>query len=160
MTDPHTPPQPQADRRRFALQRIYLKDVSFESPASPRVFTQAWQPQMHLEVDTRATRLLDSHYEVVLTLTLTAQQERQTVLLIEIQQAGLFVIAGIEEPALSHGLHVTCPTILFPYLRETVDSLARKGGLPSVLLAPIDFGRLHQERLEQPPEPPAEEPLP
>src|SRR5262249_47936108 len=131
-TSPNTQPQ-------FALQRIYLKDVSFESPASPLVFTQPWQPQARIEVGTQATRLSDDRYEIVITLTLTAEQDSKTVLLIEIQQAGLFLIAGIDESALPQVLHVTCPTMLFPYLRETIDSLSLKGSFPPVLLAPIDF---------------------
>lgn len=141
--------QPQAAARQFALQRIYLKDVSFESPASPQVFTQPWQPQARIEVDTRATRLPDDRYEIVITLTLTAQQDNKTVLLIEIQQAGLFWIAGINERAMPSILHVTCPTMLFPYLREAVDNLSLKGGFPPVLLVPFDFATLHRNSLTQ-----------
>jgi preprotein translocase subunit SecB len=147
MSDASPDTQPQAVERQFALQRIYLKDVSFESPASPRVFTQPWQPQARIEVETRATRLRDDHYEVVILLTFTAQQDNKTVLLIEIQQAGVFRIVGIDEEAMPRVLHVTCPTMLFPYLRETVDSLSLKGGFPPVLLAPVDFATLHQNSL-------------
>ena len=154
MSDASPNTQPQAAERQFALQRIYLKDVSFESPASPLVFTQPWQPQARIEVGTQATRLPDDHYEVVITLTLTAEQNNQTVFLIEIQQAGLFWIVGIDEGALPQVLHVTCPTMLFPYLREAVDNLSLKGGFPPVLLAPIDFGALYQNSLQQPPNPP------
>lgn len=141
--------QPQAATRQFVLQRIYLKDMSFESPASPRVFTQPWQPQARVEVETHATRLPDDRYEVVITLTLTAQQDNKTVLLIELQQAGLFWIAGFDENALPQVLHVTCPTMIFPYLRETVDSVSLKGSFPPVLLAPIDFAALHRNSLAQ-----------
>src|SRR5215470_56295 len=154
MSDASPNTQPQAAERQFALQRIYLKDVSFESPASPRVFTQPWQPQARIEVGTQATRLPDDRYEIVITLTLTAEQDSKTVLLIEIQQAGLFLIAGIDEGTMPQVLHVTCPTMLFPYLRETVDSLSLKGGFPPVLLAPIDFGALYQNSLQQPQNPP------
>lgn len=149
MSDSPPNPQPQAAARQFALQRIYLKDVSFESPASPKVFTQPWQPQARVEVDTRAARLPDDRYEVVITLTLTAQQDNKTVLLIEVQQAGLFWIAGFDESTLPQVLHVTCPTMIFPYLRETVDSLSLKGSFPPVLLAPIDFAALHRNSLAQ-----------
>jgi preprotein translocase subunit SecB len=148
--------QPQAAAPQFALQRIYLKDVSFESPASPLVFTQPWQPQARIEVETRATRLADDRYEVVIFLTLTAQQDNRTVLLIEIQQAGLFLITGIDENTILQVLHVTCPTMLFPYLRETVDSLSLKGSFPPVLLAPIDFAALHRNNLAQQPADPQE----
>lgn len=141
--------QPQTAERQFMLQRIYLKDVSFESPASPLVFTQSWQPQAQVEVDTRATRLSDDRYEVVITLTLTARQDNKTVLLIEIQQAGLFWITSMDEATLPQVLHVTCPNILFPYLRETVDSLSLKGSFPPVLLAPIDFTTLYRNSQAQ-----------
>ena len=157
MSDVSGTTEPQASGRQLALQRIYLKDVSFESPASPQVFSRPWQPQVRIEVSTQATSLPDERYEVAITLTLTAQQEQRTVLLIELQQAGLFWITGLDGGSLAHVLHVTCPTILFPYVRETLDSLALRGSFPPLLLAPIDFGALHRQHPPQPsPESPAQ----
>ena len=144
MSDPQPNDASPGGVQQFLLQRIYLKDLSFESPASPHVFATPWQPQMRLEVDTRATPLGDAFYEVVLSLTLTAQQDGNTVCLIELQQAGVFLISGIQDSLMPQVLHVTCPTILFPYVRETVDHLALKGGLPPFLLAPLDFGALQR----------------
>lgn len=136
---------PAAEERRFAIQRIYLKDLSFESPSSPDLFSSEWRPQIRVEIGTKYTEVADSVYEVVVQLTITAKQENKTAILIELQQAGLFEISGIEEPLMPHVLRVTCPTVLFPYARETVDALALKGSVPPLLLAPIDFQALFHQ---------------
>ena len=133
------------EERRFVIQRIYLKDLSFESPASPELFSSEWRPQIRVEIGTKDTEVADSVYEVVIQLTITAKHENKTAVLIELQQAGLFQISGIEEPLMPHVLRVTCPTVLFPYARETVDALALKGSVPPLLLAPIDFQALYHQ---------------
>jgi len=134
-----------AAERKFVIQRIYLKDLSFESPASPEIFSANWRPQIRLEIGTKDTEVADSIYEVVIQLTMTATQADKTAVLIELQQAGLFEISGIEERLMPQVLRVTCPTVLFPYARETVDTLALKGSVPPLLLAPIDFQALYQQ---------------
>ena len=150
---------PAAGERRFEIQRIYLKDLSFESPASPDLFSSEWRPQIRVEIGTKDTEVADSIYEVVIQLTITAKHGNKTAILIELQQAGLFQISGIEEPLMPHVLRVTCPTVLFPYARETVDALALKGSVPPLLLAPIDFQALYQQveeaRRQQSAAPPA-----
>lgn len=148
MTEPQPASETNDDARRFVIQRIYLKDLSFESPASPELFSADWQPQVRLEIGTRSTEVADSIYEVVIQLTITAEQEGRTAFLIELQQAGLFNITGIEERLMPQVLHVTCPSVLFPYARETVDALALKGSIPPLLLAPIDFEALRQKMEE------------
>lgn len=146
-----------AAERRFVIQRIYLKDLSFESPASPEIFSAQWRPQIRVEIGTKDTEVEDSLYEVIVQLTITATQAEKTAVLIELQQAGLFQISGIEEPLMPQILRVTCPTVLFPYARETVDTLALKGSVPPLLLAPIDFQALYQQveqaRRQQPDSP-------
>lgn len=133
----------------FSVQRIYLKDASFETPQGPSVFMQKWEPRVQLDVNTRTDKLDDDHYEAVLRLTLTAEQNEKAVLLIEVEQAGIFFCCGLNDEQLRHVLATRAPEILFPYLRETVDSLAVKGSFPAFMLAPINFDALYQQALEQ-----------
>lgn len=133
----------------FSVQRIYLKDASFETPQGPSVFTQKWEPRVQLDVNTRTDKLDDDHYEAVLRVTLTAEQNEKAVLLIEVEQAGIFFCRGLTDEQLRHVLATRAPEILFPYLRETVDSLAVKGSFPAFMLAPINFDALYQQAMEQ-----------
>lgn len=133
----------------FALQRIYLKDASLESPASPMVFTKAWKPKFKVDLNTRSTVVADKSHEVVLTVTLTAEVDDEKVLLIEVQQAGLFAIDGIEGDTLKQVLGIACPNLLFPYAREAVDSMALKAGVPAVGLQPVNFEALFREAQKQ-----------
>ena len=141
-------PQSDGSGPQFSLKRMYVKDLSFESPASPQLFSSDWRPDLHLEVGVAHNRADESLYEVVLQLTVTAKQEDKTVLLIEVQQAGLFEVNGVDEKTMPQVLYVVCPTILFPYARETVDTLALKGSVPPLLLAPIDFQAVHNKQQE------------
>ncbi|MDP5293267.1 protein-export chaperone SecB [Oceanimonas sp. CHS3-5] len=137
----------------FQIQRIYLKDVSFEAPATPVVFQKEWKPEVKLDLDTKSARLGDNVFEVVLTLTVTCNMgENETVYLCEIQQAGVFTIGNMAEPQLAHCLGSFCPNILFPYARETVSSLVNKGSFPQLNLAPVNFDALfaaHVQRAQQ-----------
>lgn len=133
----------------FALQRVYLKDVSFEAPNTPQVFTKEWKPEVKLDLNTGAQKLDDTHYEVSIKVTVTATNEDETAFLVEIVQAGLFVLANIPEDQVRPMLGALCPNILFPYLRENVDSLVIKGGFPALVLAHINFDALFQQRLAQ-----------
>ncbi|WP_107852168.1 protein-export chaperone SecB [Oceanimonas marisflavi] len=137
----------------FQIQRIYLKDVSFEAPGTPLVFQKEWKPEVKLDLDTKSARLGDNVFEVVLTLTVTCNMgENETVYLCEIQQAGVFTIGNMAEPQLAHCLGSFCPNILFPYARETVSSLVNKGSFPQLNLAPVNFDALfaaHVQRAQQ-----------
>jgi len=104
----------------FAIQRVYTKDVSFETPNSPAIFQKEWKPEVKLDIDTRSAKLSDDTYEVVLSLTVTATVEDQTAFLAEVQQAGVFTIGNLPEAQLAHTIGAFCPTTLFPYARETV----------------------------------------
>lgn len=135
--------QPQ---QQFAMQRIYTKDVSFESPGTPGVFRKQWQPQVNVDLNTKSEKIDDlGNYEAVLTITLTAKIEEETAFLVEVQQAGIFMITGIEGENLRRVLATAAPTILFPYARENIDSLCVKGGFPAVMLAPVNFEGLYQQ---------------
>ena len=135
------------------VERVYLKDLSFESPRAPQVFASEWKPNVNLDINTTANRLSQTHFEVVLTATLSARSQQDgedfTGLIIEIQQAGVFLIEGADGPALERILAVACPDILFPYVREAVDNVAAKGTFPPFMLAPVDFASLYQQAVHK-----------
>jgi preprotein translocase subunit SecB len=124
----------------FALQRIYVKDLSFEAPNAPKVFLGTWQPEVNLDLSTSTSRLEDGkNYEVVLSLTVTVKNDNQTAFLVEVKQAGIFLIDGFGDDQLPQLLGAYCPTVLFPYARETVSDVVSRGSFPQLLLAPINF---------------------
>ena len=133
----------------FNIQRIYTKDLSFETPNSPAVFQKEWNPEVKLDLDTRSTKLSDDTYEVVLSLTVTAQNGDETAFLCEVQQAGIFSIVGLTEPQLAHSLGAYCPNVLFPYARETVGNLVGRGTFPQLNLAPVNFDALFAQYVQQ-----------
>lgn len=137
------------EQQKFALQRIYVKDISLESPGSPTVFTKSWKPNFKVDLNTRSNQVAEHSHEVVLTITLTAELEGEQVLLLEVQQAGLFAIEGIEGDTLKQVLGIACPNLLFPYAREAIDGLALKGGFPAVALQPVNFEALFREAQKQ-----------
>ena len=138
-----------APQQQFALQRIYIKDLSFESPQGFKAFTREWKPAIKMDLNTRHEKIDDNNYEVVLTMTITANQGDEVAFLIELQQAGVFFCKGIQAPQLGQVLGALCPGILFPYARETVDSLVTKGSFPALMLAPVNFDALYQQALAQ-----------
>lgn len=133
--------------KQFALQRIYLKDASFESPGSPNSFRVGWKPKINLELNTKHGMVEGGDlWEVVLGLTVTAKTENDEVMyLAEIQQAGIFYISGLEEERLAHTLGSFCPSVLFPYAREAIDSLVLKGSFPPLMLSPVNFDALFEQ---------------
>jgi preprotein translocase subunit SecB len=134
---------------KFALQRIYTKDVSFESPAGPIIFTKAWKPKIQVDLNTRSKAIAENNYEVILTVTVTAKlEDDETAFLVEIHQAGLFIAEGIEGDQLRQLLGIACPNMLFPYLREAVDALVVKGGFPALALQPVNFEALYRQAEE------------
>ncbi|MBM89396.1 MAG: protein-export chaperone SecB [Gammaproteobacteria bacterium] len=130
----------------FGLQRIYLKDSSFESPRSPVVFQGQWAPKINFDIKTRSEKVADESYEVVLVLTAEAQQEEQTAFLVEVHQAGIFGVKDFADTQLEHLLATVCPNILFPYAREVIDALVTKGSFPALMLAPINFEALYVQQ--------------
>ena len=138
-----------AQEPQFAIQRIYTKDVSFETPNSPAIFQKEWQPEIKLDIDTRSNRLANETYEVILSVTVTALVEEQTAFLAEVQQAGIFTIGNMPEGQIAHMIGAFCPNTLFPYARETISGLVNHGSFPQLNLAPVNFDALFTSYLQQ-----------
>ncbi len=152
MTDPTTPAgadnaaQPQAQ---FTVEKIYLKDVSFEAPNAPAIFNEQGQPQLNMNLNQKVARIEDGLFEVVLGVTLTCTLAEKTVYLAEVQQAGVFGLAGFDERTLDMMLGTYCPNVLFPYVRQAVSDLITSGGFPAFYLQPINFEGLYAEGLRR-----------
>ncbi|NPU94949.1 MAG: protein-export chaperone SecB [Gammaproteobacteria bacterium] len=144
MTDEANSPQPQ-----FQLQRIYLKDLSYEAPKTPQLFREQWKPDVNLEINNNATVVEGSIWEVVLKITVTVKNEDAIAFIAEVSQAGLFLLQGIEGLQKEAILKGVCPNILFPYVRETVTDVVSRGTFPQFLLQPINFEAAFAENLRQ-----------
>jgi preprotein translocase subunit SecB len=138
--------QPAATQPVFNIEKIYVKDLSLENPNSPQVFLQQHQPQVEVQLQTRAAGVAEGYYEAVLTLTVTAKSGEQVVFLVEASQAGIFQIRNLPEQDLPGILGIHCPNILFPYARETVADAVGRAGFPPVHLAPVNFEALYQQQ--------------
>lgn len=144
-----SPQQPQEPAAEFAIQKLYLKDVSFEAPNSPEIFLKEWKPETNVQLNTESRRLDEANHEVVLTLTVTTKSQDKTAYLVEVKQAGVFTAKGFDKDRLGHLLGAYCPTILLPYAREVISSLVLKGGFPDMIIAPINFDALYAQHLQQ-----------
>jgi preprotein translocase subunit SecB len=133
----------------FSILRIYLKDASFEIPNAPQVFTENWKPEINLQLNTEVSTVDADIYEVVLNVTVTAQQGEKTGFLAEVQQAGVFTLKGFDETQKGHMLGAYCPNTLYPFAREAISDLVTKGGFPQLLLAPINFDALYAQNADQ-----------
>lgn len=133
----------------LGIQKIYVKDLSFEAPNAPQVFTEQLSPSLDLQLANLATTLAEGVHEVVLTVTCTVKQEERTVYLIELQQAGIFNISGFSAEQLPVILATACPNILFPFAREAICDIVIKGGFPQLLLAPVNFDMLYAQELQR-----------
>lgn len=133
----------------FSIEKIYLKDVSFEAPAAPDIFTEDWAPEINMELNTQANPINENMYEIELTITVTAKNKEKTGFLVELKQCGIFNISGMDEANLNGMLGAYCPNILFPYAREAISDLVTKGGFPQLLLAPVNFDALYAQHLQQ-----------
>lgn len=136
--------------KRLTIGKIYMKDFSFESPQAPDIFRQTdWGPKTDLNLRSGHTALEGGNHEVTLTITIEAKANDKTVFLVELQQAGLFEIAGYEGDEMSAIIGSFCPNILFPYAREAIASLIQKGGFPEFVLQPINFDALYMQAQQQ-----------
>ncbi|WP_019411745.1 protein-export chaperone SecB [Pseudomonas psychrophila] len=142
VSDDDTAPQ-------FSLQRIYVRDLSFEAPKSPVIFRQQWEPSVALDLNTRQKPLEGDFHEVVLTLSVTVKNAEEVAFIAEVQQAGIFLIKNLDQGSMSHTLGAFCPNILFPYARETLDSLVTRGSFPALMLAPVNFDALYAQELQR-----------
>lgn len=137
-----------ASDTQFIIQRIYIKNLSFETTNSPAIFQQKWEPELNLDLNTQHKELDNGVYEVALTVTATVKNNHATAFLVEVQQAGIFTIQGPSEDQLDHLLNSFCPSLLFPYAREVISSEVVRGSFPQLVLAPINFDALYMQQLE------------
>ena len=143
-------PQGQSQEQHFAIQKIYLKDVSFESPNAPTVFTEGeWKPEVNIQLNSTNQSLGQNAYEVDLKITVTTKHNDKTAFLVELTQAGIFTIAGFAPENLKGMLSAYCPETLFPFAREAIAELVSKGGFPPLLLAPVNFNALYLQQAKQ-----------
>lgn len=136
--------------KQFAIQKLYIRDASFESPGAPETFSfRNWEPKIDLNLTNEHRHIEGDIYEVVINVTVTVSQEDKTAFLVEVQQAGLFVIAGFDEQEKKYLLGSQCMSILFPYLREAITDLSVRGGFPPLTLTPVSFDALYQQHLQR-----------
>lgn len=138
------------EQKNFVIQKIYVKDASFESPNSPAMFSEDdWAPEINVQLNTESNAIAENVVEVVLKITVTAKHNDKTAFLVEFHQAGIFTLEGFSGEDKAGMLGSYCPNILFPFAREAINDLVGKGGFPQLLLAPVNFDALYQQHLEQ-----------
>ncbi|WP_295456029.1 protein-export chaperone SecB [uncultured Thiodictyon sp.] len=137
------------EERQFAVQRIYTKDLSFESPNAPEIFRGDWKPENELNLSTKVNRLDEQTYEVVLSVTVTAKVAEKTAFIVEVHQAGIFTLGGFPEQELGPMLGAYCPNLLFPYAREVISDLVTKGSFPQLVLQHVGFDALFAQHQQQ-----------
>ena len=133
----------------FTVEKIYVKDVSFEAPGAPQVFNEAGQPELQMNLNQKVQRLSDTAFEVILGVTLTCNIAGKTAYLAEVQQAGVFQLAGFEDAGIDAMLGTQCPNLLYPFAASSVASLIQSGGFPPFFMQPINFEALYAENLRQ-----------
>jgi preprotein translocase subunit SecB len=141
--------QEQQQQAQFQLQKLYMKDVSFELPNAPQIFQDDGQVEIKMNLAQRVENLAEGVHEVVLTVTVTATLGEKTAYLAEVQQAGIFSITGLNEQAMHAALNTLCPHTLFPYARRSVTDLVADGGFPPLVLQPINFDQIYAQRLQE-----------
>jgi preprotein translocase subunit SecB len=141
--------QEKTDGRQFSIQRIYTKDLSFESPNAPEIFRGEWKPENQLSLNTKVNKIGDQVYEVVLTVTANVKVGDKTAFIAEVHQAGIFTLHGFSEQELGPMLGAYCPSLLFPYAREVVSDLVTKGSFPQLVLQHVSFDALFAQHQQQ-----------
>ena len=152
MAEKETPVSPaaQASDKQVMLTRIYVKDCSFESPRAPAVFFAPMDPEVKVSMRTASQKLDGDDLEVVLSLTVEAQSDKRPLFLVEVHHAGIFTVRGFNEAERAAIIGSYCPSIIFPYAREVVSDLVMKGGMPALLLQPVNFDAVYAQSLAQP----------
>jgi preprotein translocase subunit SecB len=140
--------EPQQNPPSFQIEKIYVKDLSLEIPNAPQAFLQDAQPQLEVQIHTEGGQFTEGYYHVTVSATVTAKAAERTLFLAEAVQAGIFAVRNLPEQEIDPLLGIGCPTILFPYLRETISDLVIRGGFPPVLLAPVSFEAIYMQRLQ------------
>jgi len=141
--------QEEQQQAQFQLQKIYMKDVSYEVPNAPQVFQEDGQVEIKMNLAQKVDNLADGVHEVVLTVTVTANLGEKTAYLAEVQQAGIFSISGLNEQATHAALNTLCPHTLFPYARRAITDLVADGGFPPLVLQPINFDQIYSKRMQE-----------
>ncbi len=152
MTDQLTPVLADGNAQsqaQFTVEKIYVKDVSFEAPNAPAVFNEQGQPQLNMNLNQKVGRLEGDLFEVILGVTLTCTLNDKTVYLAEVEQAGIFGLAGFDDRTLDMMLGTYCPNVLFPYVRQSISDLITNGGFPPFYMQPINFEALYAEGLRR-----------
>ena len=140
----------QAKDPEFAIQRVYVKDLSLEAPNTPEIFLEQWEPELNMDLGTNANKVLeDGVREVVLSVTVTVKIKGKVAFLAEVKQAGIFSLKGFAEDQIHHMLGSFCPNILYPYAREAVTDLVTRAGFPQLYLAPVNFEALYEQHQKQ-----------
>lgn len=148
--NPQTPPNaPAGSGPTFEIQRIYIKDVSYEAPNTPQTFVEEWKPEVQLNLETKSNKVQDNLHEVVLSITATVTSNKKPAFVVEVHHAGIFAISGLPEDQIRQMLGSFCPNILFPYAREVISDLVMRGGFPQLILAPVNFDALYAQHVEE-----------
>ena len=143
----------------FSIQRIYIKDISFEAPQTPAIFQSDWKPELNMQLNINTNNLGEDLHEVILKVTVTANTQEKPAFLAEIQQAGIFLLKGFPNDQLQPVLGIVCPNILFPYARELVSDLVSRGTFPPLYLQPVNFEALYAQHQQQGSQKQAESPI-
>ena len=146
MSDAQPQQPPPAQPGTFQIEKIYVKDLSLEIPHSPKIFLEQVQPQLEVQINTSAENFSEGYYEVTVTATVTATVGERTLFLAEARQAGIFQLRLTQPQELGPLLGIACPTLIYPYLRETVSDMISRGGFPPVILAPLNFEALYLQQ--------------
>ncbi len=153
MADEQENQQPAAtgsnQRGQFEIQKVYVKNISLETPNSPQVFREQWRPSVHMDIANSADDLGENLYEVTLSVTATVSHEDKTIYLAEVQQAGIFLMADFPRELIGRMVATVCPNILFPFAREMVSDLVVRAGFPQLLLAPVNFDALYLQHQQK-----------
>lgn len=138
-----------AGGKQFSIQKVYMRDISFETPNTPLIFQEKWEPETNMQLGNKAVVLGEGGHEVMLSVTVTAKIGDKTAYLVEVQQCGIFNIAGYDPKELPAIVGSVCPNILFPFAREAISDLVTRGGFPQLLLSPVNFDALFAEYAQQ-----------
>jgi len=133
----------------FQIEKVYVKDISLEIPHAPKIFLEQVQPQLEVQINTGSESFAEGYYEVTVTATVTARIGERTLFLAEARQAGIFQLRGVPAQELAPLLGIACPTVVYPYLRETIQDIVSRGGFPPVILAPLSFEALYLQQQQQ-----------
>ena len=132
----------------FSIEKLFVKDLSIEVPNAPRIYLERDTPQIEIQMNTSANPIDEGYFEVVVSVTVTAKLPEKTVFLVEASQGGVFQIRNIPKGELDPILGITCPNILYPYLREVVSDAVVRAGFAPVLLNPVNFDAIFQAQRE------------